>query len=142
MENTRTPLKQSPREYPEIEYPEKELTHQIIGRAIEVHRNLGPGLLESIYRECLAFELQQAGIPFQKEAELPVIYKGSKLPVNYRMDLFVDGKVIVEIKSVGTMNPVFEAQLMTYLKLTSCHVGLLMNFNVPVLKDGIKRIVY
>jgi GxxExxY protein len=123
-----------------VEYFEKELTAKIIGLAIDVHKNLGPGLLESIYRDCLAYELAKAKVPFTKEEELPVIYKGERLPTKYRLDLFIDRRVIVELKSVEVMNPLFTAQVLTYLKLTKCKIGLLINFNVPLLKDGIIRL--
>jgi len=120
---------------------EKELTSQIIGAAIEVHRALGPGLLESAYQVCLAHEFSQQGIPFEQEKSLPVEYKGVRLDCGYRLDFLVAGKVIVELKAVDELHPVHEAQLLTYLKLTGCRVGLLINFNVPVLKKGIKRMV-
>lgn len=121
---------------------ENELTSLIIGSAIEVHKNLGPGLLESVYETCLAKELKLQGVPFQQQVGLPVEYKGEKCEVGYRIDILVDKKVIVEIKSVEAIHPVYEAQLLTYLRLSECKVGLLINFNVPVLKDGIKRMVY
>ena len=118
---------------------EKELTGQIIGAGIEVHQTLGPGLLESAYQACLARELSLREIPFEQEKALPVSYKGIKLDCGYRLDFLVAGKVIVELKAVDVIHPIHEAQLLTYLKLTECKVGLLINFNVPVLKDGIKR---
>jgi len=120
---------------------ERELTAQIIGAAIEVHRELGPGLLESAYQACLARELSLRGLPFMQEKPLPVEYKGTRVDCGYRLDFLVDGKVIVELKAVDALAPVHEAQLLTYLKLTGCRVGLLINFYVPVLKDGIKRLV-
>ncbi|MEW5956572.1 MAG: GxxExxY protein [Chloroflexota bacterium] len=120
---------------------EKELTQQIIGAAIEVHQALGPGLLESAYQACLARELTLRGIPYEQEKPLPVEYKGVKLDCGYRLDFLVTGKVIVELKAVDELHPIHEAQLLTYLKLTGCKVGLLINFNVPVLKNGIKRMV-
>lgn len=120
---------------------EKELTGQIIGAAIEVHRALGPGLLESAYHVCLAHELSLRGIPFERETPLPIQYKGVQLDCGYRLDFVVSGKVVVELKAVDALHPVHEAQLLTYLKLTNCKVGLLINFNVPVLKDGVKRMV-
>lgn len=117
------------------------LTEKIIGIAIEVHRTLGPGLLESAYEECSCYELSQLGISFIRQAPLPVVYKGVRLDCGYRMDIVVDDTVIVELKAVEKMHPVFEAQLLSYLKLADKRVGLLINFHVPVLKDGLKRIV-
>ena len=118
---------------------EKNLTGQIIGAAIEVHRALGPGLLESVYQACLAREFSLRNLPFEQEKPLPVEYKGVRVDCGYRLDFIVAGKVVVELKAVDAIRPVHEAQLLTYLKLTGCRVGLLINFNVPVLKDGIKR---
>lgn len=118
---------------------EKELTSQIIGAAMEVHRVLGPGLLESAYQTCLAQELMLRGLSFEQEKPLPVVYKNVKLDCGYRLDFLVEGKIVVELKAVEQIHPVYEAQLLTYLKLTGCKVGLLINFNVPVLKDGIIR---
>lgn len=118
---------------------EKELTSKIIGAAIEVHRTLGPGLLESAYQTCLAQEFKLRDIPFQREQPLPVSYKGIQLDCGYRLDFLVDGRVVLELKAVRQMQPVYESQLLTYLRLTGCKVGLLINFNVPVLKDGIVR---
>ena len=120
---------------------EQELTSKIIAAAIEVHRALGPGLLESAYLACLVRELVLRGIPFAQEKPLPVEYKGVRLDCGYRLNLLVDGKVVVELKAVDALHPVHEAQLLTYLKLSGCRVGLLINFNVPVLKEGIKRMV-
>lgn len=116
-----------------------ELTEAIIGAAIEVHRHLGPGLLESAYARCLQHELKLREIPFEDERALPVEYKGVQLDCGYRLDLLVAGQVVVEIKSVEKLEKVHEAQLLTYLRLGGWKVGLLINFNVPVLKDGIKR---
>jgi GxxExxY protein len=117
------------------------LTEQIIGGAIAVHRVLGPGLLESAYEECLCFELNQRGLTFQRQVRLPVVYKEVKLDCGYRMDLVVENAVVVEIKAVERVIPVHEAQVLSYLKLADKPVGLLINFHVPVLKNGIKRIV-
>ncbi len=117
----------------------KELTRETIGSAIEVHRELGPGLLESAYVECLCRELSLRQIPFLREVGLPVIYKGLKLDCGYRVDLLVADQVAVEAKSVETLLPVHDAQLLTYLRLGRWPVGLLINFNVPVLKQGIHR---
>ena len=116
-----------------------EITHAVIGAAIEVHRQLGPGLLESAYRECLCRELFLRGIPFEREKPLPLEYKGIHLECGYRMDLLVAGSVVVEIKSVEALAPVHDAQLLTYLRLGGWRVGLLINFNVAVLKTGIHR---
>ena len=116
-----------------------EITHAVIGAAIEVHRQLGPGLLESAYRECLCRELVLRGIPFEREKPLPLEYKGIHLECGYRMDLLVAGSVVVEIKSVEALAPVHDAQLLTYLRLGGWRVGLLINFNVAVLKTGIHR---
>lgn len=120
-------------------YPEQDLTRRIIGAAIEVHRVLGPGLLEAVYQACLARELDLRGLAYQQQKPLPVEYKGAKLDCGYRLDFVVEGKVIVELKAVEALTPVHEAQLLTYLRLGNCRVGLLINCNVPVLKDGIKR---
>lgn len=117
------------------------LTEKIIGCAIAVHRVLGPGLLESAYEECICFELSQAGLRFERQVPLPVVYKDVKLDCGYRMDIVVEDLVIVEIKAVERLIPVYEAQLLSYLKLANKRVGLLMNFHVPVLKSGLKRIV-
>lgn len=116
-----------------------ELTGQIIGAAIEVHRALGPGLLESAYQACLARELSLRGIAFEREKPLPVEYKGLELDCGYRLDFLVEDRVVLELKAVDRLLPVHEAQLLTYLKLTGCRVGLLINFNVAVLKEGIVR---
>ena len=120
---------------------DRDLTGRIIGAAIEVHRHLGPGLLESAYEACLAFELSQRGIPAQRQLQLPVRYKDTDIEVGYRIDLLVDDQVIVELKSVQALQPIHKAQLLTYLKLANKRYGLLINFNVPVLKDGIRRVV-
>jgi GxxExxY protein len=116
-----------------------ELTRDVIGAAIEVHRALGPGLMESAYQECLCRELTMRRIPHERERELPVEYKGLRLNCGYRLDLLVSGMVVVEIKAVEFLLPIHEAQLITYLKLGGWHVGLLINFNVTVLKNGIRR---
>jgi GxxExxY protein len=118
---------------------DEALTGQIIAAAIEVHRQTGPGLLESSYQACFARELQLRGIPFRAQVELPIVYKGMRLEVGYRMDFVVAEKVVVELKSVETLLPVHEAQLLTYLRLSGYRIGFLINFNVPVLKDGIVR---
>ena len=118
-----------------------ELTGKIIGAAIEVHRELGPGLLESAYQACLFDELKELGLNVEKELELPVIYKGRKIDVNYRIDLLVENTVIVELKSVENILPIHEAQVISYLKLAKRKIGLLINLNVPLLKQGIKRFI-
>ncbi len=118
---------------------EKGWTDKIIGAALEVHRTLGPGLLESTYAACLAHELMLRAVSFEKEKPLPVRYKDILLDCGYRLDFLVDGKVIVELKSVEQIAPIHIAQLMTSLRLTGCRVGLLMNFNVERLRDGIVR---
>ncbi len=118
---------------------EKDLTEQIIGAAIEVHRELGPGLLESAYEACLAREFSIRHLAFEQEKPLSLEYKGAHVDSGYRLDFMVAGKIIVELKTVDELQPIHEAQLLTYLKLTGCRVGLLINFNVPVLKQGIKR---
>jgi GxxExxY protein len=116
-----------------------ELTHETIGAAIEVHRELGPGLLESSYRECLCHELLLRGVDFRKERMVPLQYKGIRLECGYRVDLLVGDLVVVELKAIEALLPVHEAQLLTYLRLGGWKAGLLINFNVPVLKDGIRR---
>jgi GxxExxY protein len=118
-----------------------ELSRRMIGCAIEVHRNLGPGLLESTYRQCLACELSHAGVPFQMEVPLPVRYKDVLLDCGYRIDLLVRSDLIVEIKSVETLLPIHQAQILTYMRLARILIGLLMNFNVTKLQNGIKRFV-
>ncbi len=119
----------------------RELTERIIGAAIEVHRELGPGLLESAYEECLCRELIEREILFERQKELPVLYKGVLIDCAYRLDIVVEGKVILELKSIESLARLHEAQLMTYLKLSGIHIGLLINFNVQLLRNGIKRIV-
>lgn len=117
------------------------LTERVISSAIEVHRHLGPGLLESAYEECLCRELSLKGVSFERQLELPVEYKGARLDCGYRLDVIVERRLILELKSVETILPVHEAQIITYLKLANLRAGLLINFNVPVLKSGIKRFV-
>ncbi|MES2591902.1 MAG: GxxExxY protein [Bacteroidota bacterium] len=115
------------------------ITEKIIGCAIEVHRNLGPGLLESAYEECLTFELQKAGLKTERQKAVPVIYKDIKLDCGYRIDILVENTVIIELKTVDAFNPVHEAQILTYMKFSNKSIGLLINFNVTLLKNGIKR---
>ena len=120
---------------------ENTLSKQIIGAAIEVHRQLGPGLLESAYEECLAYELGLRQVPFERQKPVPVVYKQVHLDCGFRLDLLVGGLVVVELKAVDALASVHEAQVLTYLKLSRCKLGLLLNFNVPVMRDGIKRLV-
>jgi GxxExxY protein len=120
---------------------ENELTERIIGAAIEVHRNLGPGLLESTYEECLCYELSNRGIPFERQKNLPVEYKNLHLDCGYRLDILVSQLVVVEIKAVDALIPIHHAQVLTYLKLGGWKVGLLLNFNVTRMTSGIKRLV-
>ena len=117
------------------------LTARVIGAAIEVHRFVGPGLLESAYQKCLACELREIGCTVVSDVVLPMSYKGVAVEAGYRIDLLVDGDVIVELKSILRLLPVHEAQLLTYMRLSGVRTGLLINFNVPVLKDGIRRLV-
>jgi GxxExxY protein len=121
---------------------ENSLSNLVINRAIKVHTALDPGLLESSYKEYLFYELVQAGLNVEKEKALPLIYEAVKLECGYRIDLLVEGKLIIEIKSVEAINEVYLAQVLTYLKLTGCKLGLLLNCNVPRMKDGIRRVVY
>ena len=118
---------------------ENILTEKIIGAAIEMHKTLGPGLLESAYEECLCHELGLRGLAYKRQVALPIVYKEVKLDCGYRLDVMVEDTVILELKSVEELAPVYEAQLLTYLRLTGKPVGLLINFNAPVLKDGIIR---
>lgn len=120
---------------------EDQISYEIIGAAIEVHKHLGPGLLESAYEECLAKELCLRDIPFQRQKPLPISYKGTDVDVAYRLDMFVADKVLVELKAVDSILPIHEAQVLTYLWLSGCRLGLLINFNVPVVRDGIRRLV-
>ena len=117
------------------------LTEKIIGCAIEVHRAIGPGLLESAYEECLCYELAQRGLQFERQVPLPVIYKGVKLDCGYKLDIIVEESVILEIKAVDQLISIHEAQLLSYLRMLNMKVGLLLNFHSTVLKNGIKRIV-
>ena len=119
-----------------------ELSGKIIGLCIEIHRELGPGLLESAYEECLAYELGQAGLHFERQRALPVPYKEVRLDCGYRLDFVVERALILELKAVSELHPLHEAQLLTYLKLDHKSLGLLINFNVSVLKHGIKRVAY
>ena len=118
-----------------------EISGKVIGACIEIHRELGPGLLESAYEECLAYELSKAGLRFERQRALPVCYKEVQLDCGYRLDFVVEGEVIVELKAVTELHSIHEAQLLTYLKLDKKSLGLLINFNVPLLKEGVKRVV-
>jgi GxxExxY protein len=118
---------------------DNEITQQIIGAAIEVHRQLGPGLLESAYEECLCHELTIRKLNFERQKPIPLVYKEAKLDCGYRLDLLVEGRIVVELKSVDGLGPIHEAIILTYLKLSGHKLGLLINFNVPLRKDGIKR---
>ena len=120
---------------------EEGVTEQIIGAAIEVHKHWGPGLYEEIYEKSLCHELRLRDVPLENQVRLPLIYKGETVGDDLRLDLMVHGKVVVELKAVKQLEPIHEAQLLTYMKLTKCRVGLLINFNVPVLRRGIKRMV-
>src|SRR5258705_14016630 len=117
-----------------------ELSRKVIGLCIEIHRELGPGLLESAYEECLAYELSKAGLRFERQRALPVRYKEVQLDCGYRLDLVIEDALIVELKAVAESHPIHEAQLLTYLKLDKKSLGLLINFNVPLLKKGVKRV--
>lgn len=120
---------------------ENELSNIIIGCAIKVHKALGPGLLESSYEECLFYEIVKSGLEAKKQKPLPLVYEQVKLECGYRLDIIVENKVVIEVKSVEALNDVYLAQVLTYLKLSGCKLGLLINFNVAKLKDGIKRVV-
>jgi len=120
---------------------ENQITEKIIGCAIKVHQNLGPGLLESAYQECLYYELKKAGLKVEKEKPLPLVYEEVKLDCGYRIDLFVEDKIIVELKSVEALNDIHLAQVLTYLKLNNSKIGLLINFNVIQLIKGVKRVI-
>ena len=120
---------------------ENELSRIVFDCALKVHQSLGPGLLESAYEECLFYELRKIGLNVEKQKPLPLIYEEVKLDVGYRIDIIVENKLIIEIKSVEALNDVHFAQLLTYLKLTNCKLGLLINFNVSLIKNGVKRVV-
>lgn len=122
------------------ETPLDELTERIIGAAIEVHRHLGPGLLESVYVECLMCELRRCELHFECERHVPLNYKGERIESRLKLDLLVEGKVVIEVKAVDQLHPIHQAQVVTYLKLTGCPAGLLMNFNSIVLKSGVRRL--
>ena len=121
---------------------DKLLTHTIIGAAIDIHRSLGPGLLEAVYEECLAKEFTLRSIPFERQKPVPLIYKDLKLECGYRLDFLVHHRVVLEIKSIETLAPIHDSVMLTYLRLAEASIGLLINFNVPILRDGIKRFVW
>ena len=120
---------------------DNDITHEIIGAAIEVHKRLGPGLLESAYEECLAHELRLRNLRVDQQVALPVVYKETKLECGYRLDLLVEGRTVVELKSVESLAPIHEAIILTYLRLSGHKIGLLINFNVAILKDGVRRFI-
>jgi len=120
---------------------DNEITHEIIGAAIEVHKHLGPGLLESAYEECLFHELQLRNLRVERQKAVPVVYKQTKLECGYRLDLLIEGRVVVELKSVEGLGPIHEAIILTYLRMSGHTLGLLINFNVSVLKDGVRRFI-
>ena len=119
----------------------EDLTARIIEAAIETHKELGPGLLEGVYEECLCRELADRDLPFERQKELPILYKGSELDAGFRLDIIVQGEVILELKAVETLTRLHEAQLLTYMRLSGISIGLLINFNVELLKNGIRRFV-
>jgi GxxExxY protein len=121
---------------------DRELSHEIIGAAIAVHKELGPGLLEAVYEECLCQELGIRALPFERQKPIPVVYRETKLDCGYRADIIVSGRIIVEIKAINAVAPIHEAIMLTYLRLSGCKIGLLINFHSAVLKDGIKRYVW
>ena len=121
---------------------EDKIGAQIVDAALKIHRQLGPGLLESAYQACLAYELRKRGLQVESEVDQPVLYDGFKVEVGYRIDMLVEGCVIIENKAVEKLLPVHEAQLLTYLKLRKCHIGYLINWHVPLIKDGIKRMAF
>ena len=119
-----------------------EITEAVIGSAIEVHKHLGPGLLESAYEVCLAYEIATRGLKVVRQLQVPVRYKEVHLDCGYRVDLLVEDLVVVELKVVERLEPIHDAQVLTYLRLSGCQIGLLLNFNTPILRDGIKRLVH
>ncbi len=125
-----------------MEGPAAALSERVIGMAIDVHRHLGPGLLESAYEECLCYELEQGGVPYQRQVPLPIVYKAVLLDCAYRMDVVVAGELVLEIKSVDRLLPIHQAQMLTYLRLSGIRIGLLMNFNTPILKEGLRRMTH
>jgi GxxExxY protein len=120
---------------------DNDITHEIIGAAIEVHKRLGPGLLESAYEECLAHEVRLRNLRIDQQVGVPAVYKETKLECGYRMDLLVEGRIVVELKSMESLAPIHEAIILTYLRLSGHKIGLLINFNVAILKDGVRRFI-
>jgi GxxExxY protein len=120
---------------------QRDLTERIIGLAIEVHRTVGPGLLETVYAECMCLELRRANIEFQSEVTVPVIYKNITIPLGFRADILVENTIILEIKAVAALIPAHDAQILTYLRMSKIRIGLLMNFHAPRLKDGLRRFI-
>ncbi|MGA7796185.1 MAG: GxxExxY protein [Candidatus Acidiferrales bacterium] len=120
---------------------DNDITHEIIGAAMEVHKRLGPGLLESAYEECLAHEIHLRNLRVERQVAVPVVYRETKLDCGYRLDLLVEGRIVVELKSIGSLAPIHEAIILTYLRLSGHKVGLLINFNVAILKDGVRRFI-
>ena len=121
---------------------DSDLTRLIIGAAIDIHRNLGPGLLEAVYEECLAKEFTLRNIPYERQKPIPLVYKDLKLECGYRLDFLIAHRVVLELKSIESIAPIHDSVMLTYLRLSETHLGLLINFNVPILKDGIKRYVW
>lgn len=119
----------------------EQLSHLVIGAALKVHKELGPGLIESVYERCLCYELQKVGLVYERQMAVPVVYDGMKLDADLRLDIWVEKSLVIEVKAVEATLPIHQAQLMTYLKLTGNRLGLLINFNVPLLKNGIKRVI-
>lgn len=119
-----------------------EISGEVVQSAVAVHRCLGPGLLESAYQKCLAIELRRRGLLFEREKPLSLVFQEEVIPEVYRLDFVIENVIVVEVKSVAKWEPIFDAQILTYLRLTRCSIGLLMNFNVPLMRDGIKRFVY
>lgn len=117
------------------------LSRAVVDSAFKVHKDLGPGLLESVYESCLCFELKRREIPFKTQHPVPIIYDGHRLATDLKIDLLIDERIVVELKAAESMHPVYTAQLITYLKLTGLRLGLLINFNVPLIRDGIRRVV-
>ncbi len=120
---------------------ENEIANIVFNAALKVHKALGPGLLESAYEECLFYELKEAGLKAEKQKPLPLIYKDIKMEIGYRVDIMVENKFVIEIKSVEALNDIHLAQILTYLKLSNCKLGMLINFNVTLLKNGVKRVI-
>ena len=129
------------KEFQELPPEMNRLSGRILGCALRVHTGLGPGLLESVYAGCLAHEMAKAGLGFQRETWMPVEYDGVSFESGFRLDFLVEERVVVELKAVEAIHPVYEAQVLTYLKVTGCRLGLLVNFNVPTLKEGIRRFI-